>query len=58
MECDVFGRGVFFLIRCGDDELMFIVYVMYFVFVCDCEMDVGVGVGVGVGGAVKNRDII
>ena len=52
MECDVFGRGVFFLIRRRDDELVFIVYVMYFVFVCDCEMDVGVV------GAIKNSDII
>ena len=76
MKCEVFRsrrrRGVFFMIRCSDDELLFIVYIMNFIIVCDCEMNVGGGGGGGVGGvgcggggggggggvAVENRNII
>ena len=66
MKCEVFRRrrrrGVFFMIRCSDDELLFIVYIMNFIIVCDCEMNVGGGVGgcggVGGGVGVKNRNII
>ena len=53
MKCDVFRRGrrrgVFFMIRCSDDQLLFIVYIMNFIIVCDCEMNGGGG-GVGGGG--------
>ena len=76
MKCDVFRRrrgrrGVFFMIRCSDDQLLFIVYIMNFIFVCDCEMNSGggcvgggcVGGGGGGGGScggvgVENRNII
>ncbi len=51
------GRGVFFRIRRGDNEIIVVIDVVDFIFVCNCEMYCVGGVG-GVGDGVKYHDII